>query len=140
MWLEKLQRNKECACANDWKRTYILHFLSFLFVWNIGLGSYMIYSQYKNQCSVQMSTYISPATRIVQILLGIGLITYLILGFLYAKMLKQRACSCAMKDLGYNVLRVHVFLIGALLVFPIIIPILVLLIALASWGIQSMKK
>lgn len=131
LWLEKLRKSKDCECSKDWKRTYILGFLSFLFVWNATFGSYTIYRSYVNKCSngigVFSSGLVVPAT-----LLLVGMVAYIVVSYLYAKHLQDSACACAMKDKGYNFMRIYTVFITTLLLMPFLLPILLVLIA-AIW-------
>lgn len=137
MWLEKLQRNKECECSKDWKRTYILHFLSFLFIWNICTGSYSLYHMYTSQC--QGSAVVPLPITILKVVFIGSFILYLVFSYLYAKSLQSKSCSCAMQGIGYRMMQIHMFLATILLLLPFIIPILILLVTIAYLAFKQKK-
>jgi hypothetical protein len=143
-WLEKLQRDKGCECAEDWKRTYILRFLSFLFVWNVAVGSFMIYNFYSRKCQRAPGSDSPMVIKILRVLLGIGFIAYLVLSFLYVRLLNHRQCKCAMSDNGYKIMKIHLILSSVILLLPIILPSIAVLIgiffALKYIIMQKLKK
>jgi hypothetical protein len=139
VWLEKLQRDKECACAHDWKQTYMLRFLSFLFVWNVASGSWMLYHMYQTKCTSPFGKD-NPIIYVLRILFAFGFITYLILSFMYANMLRTRDCKCAMNGLGYQLMRIHLLLSSVLLLSPIIVPILVILVTIFVVFVKKLKN
>lgn len=126
LWLEKLRKSKECDCSKDWKRTYILGFLSFLFVWNLLFGSYTLYRSFVNKCNDPK--ILAPGLLVAGVLLFAGMILYIATSYMYAKKLQESSCACAMKDKGYQFMRIYTILITAILLTPILLPILLLLI------------
>lgn len=138
VWLERLQRDKGCICAQDWKQAYILRFLSFLFVWNVANGSFLLYHMYQSKCQSRLS--VNPIIQVLRILFAIGFIAYLILSYMYAKMLRDRECKCAMNGTGYQLMRIHLLLSSVILLSPIILPVLLILITIGVLIVNKLKK
>lgn len=139
VWLERLERDKGCTCAQDWKRTYILRFLSFLFIWNVANGSFLLYHMYQSKCQSWLSKN-NPIIHVLRILFAFGFITYLILSYMYAKMLRDRDCKCAMNGTGYQLMRLHLLLSSVILLSPVILPVLLVLITIGIFLVNKLKK
>lgn len=140
VWLENLQRNKECACSQDWKRTYILRFLSFLFVWNIATGSILLHQLYQGKCASVPSLSNNLIYAVLRAAFGIGFVIYLVTAYIYARMLRDRDCKCAMNGAGYKWMRFLLFLYAIIMLSPFIIPLLIIFITLGIVLVRKLKK
>lgn len=134
-WLDKLKRTNDCQCAQNWKQEYILQFMNFLILWNIAFGTLVIYDMYQSGCK-NRNPYGIPGL-IFRMFVGIGFFIYLFLAYYYTKMLKEKQCTCAMKDKGYKILKIHASISVAFLVFSLMAP---LIVALAFMSYMIVRK
>lgn len=111
VWLDRLHKQKECVCANDWRASYIRKFLQVMIVYMVIHNAFVIWRLFTTNCAPYD---VHPVVRVFYVLLQIAMFIYVVFALQYISKLRKSNCSCAIEGKGDNYLQVHATLMAVL--------------------------
>ena len=136
LWLDKLHKSKDCACSEDWKRSFLRVFLAFYIIILIVNAVYALYYMFTLDCAPHKRPMWLQAILAIT---GMATFVYIIVAIQYVKQLKEKKCECARSGSGDDKLIAHVAIMLTIIAI-VVIALLGMMIAIPFMFGRALKK